>query len=502
MSRRRPRRSPAPQRPRFPARLSHPFAPQEGFPEARIHEIHDTALRVLEELGVTVLDEESRAVFRAAGARLEEDMVYIGRDMVEAALATAPRSFTQKAPNPARDIDMRLGAMAFGPGAGCPNATDRIEGRRPGRMVDFENAIKLHQHFDVIHMLAPSTEAQDIPAETRHLATLRAQLEHSDKPLFTWARGRGQVMQSFELMALALGLTDEEFRAHSWTKTVINTNSPRLIDRPMGQGILDFARHGQALVITPFCLAGAMAPITVEGALVLQHAEALSGITLAQLARPGAPVVYGNFASNVDMKSGAPAFGTPEHMRMTLGSGQLARLIGLPWRSAAGTASNLADAQGAGETHMSLFATLLAGATLIYHSSGWLEGGLTFGFEKYINDVEGLQTIAALAQPPETGTDALSWEALSEVAPGGHFFATAQTMARFETAFQQPLVHDTANFGTWEEAGRPDAETRATAIWQRIIAEHTPPEGALERVARMEDQLRSFEAASGAIIVD
>lgn len=486
----------------FPARLHHPFAPQPGLPDERIGEIHETALRVLEELGMKVLDPESRDVYAAAGASVKGEMVHIGRDMVNAALASAPGSFVQKAPNPARDLKIAPGALVFGPGAGCPNATDRLEGRRPGRLVDYENAIRLQQACDVIHTHGPSAEPQDVPAETRHLAFLRTQLALGDKALFTYARGRGQVMQSFELLAGALGLDDAQFRAQSWTKTVINTNSPRLLDRPMGQGILDFARHGQALVITPFCLAGAMAPISIEGALVLQHAEALAGITLAQLARPGAPVVYGNFASNVDMKSGAPAYGTFEHMRMILASGQLARLIGLPWRSATGTAANSADAQGAGETHMGLFATLLAGATLVYHSAGWLEGGLTFGFEKFICDVEALRVFARLAEAPEAGADALGWEALSEVAPGGHFFATRQTLARYGQAFLEPIVYERANFGTWEEAGRPDAETRASAVWQRMLAEYSPPAGAAERVGRIEDALARFKAQGGARIVD
>jgi trimethylamine--corrinoid protein Co-methyltransferase len=304
------------------------------------------------------------------------------------------------------------------------------------------------------------------------------------------------------MIRLGLNLTDEEFVTTPWTKTVINTNSPRQLDRPMSRGIIDFARHGQILVITPFCLAGAMAPITVAGALVLQHAEALAGITLAQIVRPGAPCVYGAFGSNVDMKSGAPAFGTPEHMQMTLGSGQLARHIGLPWRSAAGTAANLADAQAAGETQQSLWAALNANATMTFHAAGWLEGGLTFGYEKFINDIEALQSIAHMVKRPDMDQSALGYDAIEEVQPGGHFFAAAQTMQRYQTAFYPPLVADLANFGTWTENGSINAEDRATKIWQTILAEFKPPKGSEEREGRLLDYIARAREKGGVPIMD
>ena len=503
MTRRSARKQPSPPAPAaHPGPIRAPFAPQPALSNARIAEIHDTALRVLEELGISVLDEEARGVFRAAGAKLDGDMVFLGRDIVAEALTTAPKKITLAAPNPDRSVPLELGRQGYGPGAGCPNVTDRVGGRRPGTLADFENALRLCQHFDAIHFLGPCCEPQDVPAATRHLAFLRAQLTHSDKAPFLFARGRGQVMEALELQQKALGLDDATFRATPHCMTVINTNSPRLLDRPMGQGILDFARMGQLSIITPFCLAGAMAPITIEGALVLQHAEALMGITLAQLAHPGAPVIYGAFGSNVDMKSGAPAFGTPEQIRMTLASGQLARHIGLPWRSAAGTAANLADAQGAGETHMALWATLLAGATMTFHAAGWLEGGLTFGFEKFLIDLEALQILQSLAIPPENGSDVLAWEALADVPPGGHFFATDHTMARFRDAFHPPLVADLSNHGTWSAAGGLDTETRATALWQQITAEAVPPAGAEARVARIADDIARIEERGGTPILD
>lgn len=483
-------------------RLRHPFAPQEVFSADKIAAMHEMALKLLEELGLKILLDEARQIYAKAGARVEDEMVWIGRDLVEAAIASAPASFRLGAPSPERELAIENGALVFGPGAGCPNATDLIEGRRPGRLRDYENAVRLCQSFDVIHKLGPCCEPQNVPVHLRHYDLMRAQLSLADKSPFVYGRGRAQVEDCFEMVCMAQGLSDEEFRQSPWCSTVVNTNSPRLIDRPMCQSLIDFARAGQMTVITPFCLSGAMAPVTVAGALVLQHAEALGALVLTQLARPGAPVVIGGFGSNVDMKSGAPAFGTPEHVQMSIGTGQLCRHVGLPWRGAAGAASNAPDMQAAGETHHSLWGNLMANAGLVYHSAGWLEGGLTFGFEKFINDIEALQTIATLCTAPDDSEDALGWRALQQVAPGGHFFDTDQTMARYETAFYRPLVADLSNFGTWEGSGAIAAETRATAIWQQVLSEFEVPAGADERGGRIEDFIRRRSEEGGAPILD
>jgi trimethylamine--corrinoid protein Co-methyltransferase len=457
--------------------LRNPFRPQEVYSADQIAAIHANALRVLEELGMRVLLPEARARFRAAGALVDEDsgMVRIGREIVAAALATAPRSVTLKAAVPEKDLVLEPGRLVFVSGAGCPNCTDRVRGRRPGRLADLTEILHLTDGFDAVQMLNAAVEPQDVPAPLRHYATMRLQLRDCRKLPFVYARGTAQVEESFQMIRLWRGLSEAEFAAASWTKTVINTNSPRQLDIPMAQGIIDFARWNQCLIITPFCMLGAMAPVTVPGALTLQHAEALAGIALAQIVRPGAPVLYGNFASNVDMRSGAPAFGTPEHLRATLGSGQLARHIGLPWRSAAGTAANSADAQGAHETELSFWAAVLAGATMIIHAAGWLEGGLAFGYEKFVTDMEMLQVMAEMCAAPAWDDGELAFEALSEVPPGGHFFGAGHTLARYATAFYPPLVADTSNHGQWVEAGRQTAEERATAVWQSRLAAWRAP---------------------------
>ncbi len=467
--------------------LRHPFSPQGIFSDDEVANIHATALRVLQELGIKILLPEARDLFSVAGAVVKDEMVHIGPEIIASALEAAPSSFVVNAANPERSLRYEPGALIFKAGAGCPNAYDRERGRRPGSLRDFEETLKLCQSVDIIHGFSPCAEPQDVPIQFRHYDMMRAQLEFGDKPMFVYARGRGQVEQSFEIIQMGLGLNDAQFRDNIWCTTVINTNSPRMIDRPMAQGIIDFARAGQLSIITPFCLAGAMAPITVAGALTLQHAEALAGIALAQLARPGAPVSYGGFGSNVDMKSGAPAFGTPEHVQMQLGSGQLARHIGLPWRSAAGSASNVADMQSAGENSMGLWGAMMSNATLCVHAAGWLEGGLCFGYEKFINDLEILQSLAELCQASSANKAEIGFDALREVEPGGHFFGTDHTMARYKDAFYKPIVADLQNFGNWTESGALSSTERATAIWKNLLAEFRPPatgKAAMDRIAQ------------------
>jgi len=454
-------------------RLPHP----QVFSADQVASIHDTALRVLEELGIRVLHAEGRRRLRQAGAQVDEDsqMVRIDRGLVAAALETAPSRFTIAGGGPGRDIPVGGDSLFFAAGAGCPNITDLERGRRPGTLSDFIETTKLQQSFEILPKLAPAIEPQDVPVTLRHLETMRLQLTLSDKAPFVYARGQGQVLDSFEMLRIARGIDAEAFRRTAYTSTVINTNSPRQLDAPMTQGIIDFAEWGQPTVITPFCLLGAMAPITIAGALTLSHAEALAGIVLAQIVRPGAPVVYGSFASNVDMKSGAPVFGTPEHIKSNFGAGQLARHIGLPWRSAAGTASNVADVQGACETQLALWGAVLAGANMVFHACGWLEGGLTHSLEKFITDIEAMQTIAEVMQPVAAEADEIGFEAITEVEPGGHFFAASQTMERYRTAFYEPLVADWSNFGQWSEAGAKTATERAHGIWKRRLAEFEPP---------------------------
>ncbi|QUJ78208.1 trimethylamine methyltransferase family protein [Sulfitobacter albidus] len=500
MSRRRGRGAgPPPSRAVDYHNLRNPFPPMAVFPEDRIAAMHDTALRTLEELGMRVLLREAVEIFRRAGARVVEDMVFIGRDMVAAAIATAPTSITGRAGRRAKDVTLELGSLVFQPGAGAPHATDLKRGRRPGSARDYREYTTLAHHFDVFQMMSPSVEPQDVPPHLRHYFTTEAQLTLTDKFPFIFARGTPQVTECFEMMRDFRGVSDAEFAAHPHTYTIINTNSPRTLDVPMAQGLIDFAKAGQLSIVTPFTLMGAMAPITVAGAITLSHAEALAAITLTQLTRPGAPVCYGTFTSNVDMKSGAPAFGTPGHFQASLAAGQLARHIGLPWRSAAGSASNLNDVQAANENQMGLWGCLMAGATVVIHSAGWLEGGLSVSYEKIVTDCEVLNMVAELCAGAQAGEDEIGYDsALSAVDPSGHFFAAPQTMDRYNTEFYEPIVHDYANFGTWTERGARDASARATDVWQAILDADVRPAVDHARLGALHDYIARRTEAGGA----
>lgn len=277
------------------------------------------------------------------------------------------------------------------------------------------------------------------------------------------------------MAAISLGTTREGLIDDPVFTCVINTNSPLQLDIPMAEGLMTFAEHGQCVIVTPFTLAGAMSPVTLAGALAQQHAEALAGIALTQIVRPGAPAMYGGFTSNVDMKSGAPAFGTPEYAQAAQASGQLARLIGLPFRSSNVTAANDVDAQAAYESMMALWGSIMGGANLVLHAAGWLGGGLTASFEKLILDADLLQMMAAYCEPFQVTPETLALEAVREVGPAGHYFGTAHTLARYETAFYQPLISNWDNHDTWIERGSETAPLKANRIWKQMLKEYEQP---------------------------
>jgi len=480
--------------------LRNPFPMMNVFSDDQAMDMHNSALQILEEMGMRVLLPEARAIFAKGGARVKDEMVWIGRDIVEAAIASAPKSIHCRAGRAEKDLTLELGTLAFQAGAGAPHATDLVRGRRPGSAQDYREYTQLAHHFDVFQMISPQVEPQDVPINLRHYFMTETQLTWTDKFLFTYARGTPQATECFEMIRDFRGVSDDEFTANPFTYTIINTNSPRTLDIPMAQGLIDFARYGQMPIVTPFTLMGAMAPITVAGAITLSHAEALAAITLNQLTRPGAPICYGTFTSNVDMKSGAPAFGTPSHFQASLAAGQLARLLGLPWRSAAGSASATNDVQAANENQMGLWGCLMGGATVIIHAAGWLEGGLTVSFEKLVTDAEVLNMVAELCAGAKAGADEIGLEnAISQVEPQGHFFASPQTMARYNTEFYQPIVHDYANFGTWTERGALDANARATAVWQGIVNAKTQANYNTDRLGDLQDFIAKRTKAGGAL---
>jgi trimethylamine--corrinoid protein Co-methyltransferase len=304
---------------------------------------------------------------------------------------------------------------------------------------------------------------------------MRNKVRLSDKLLYTISTGRARLFDGMEIARMARGLSREQFLKEPSCYTVINTNSPLKLDDPMGMGIIEMARHNQAVICTPFTLAGAMAPVTIAGALVEQNAEALAGLTLSQLANPGAPFVYGGFTSNVDMKSGAPAFGTPEYMKACIVGGQMARRYKVPYRTSNTCAANAVDAQAAYESVFSLWGVTMGGGNFIMHGAGWLEGGLVAGFEKFVLDCDLIQMVMEFLEPLATDRDALGIEAIREVGPGGHFFGAAHTLARYETAFYAPMISDWRNNQQWLAAGKPEAWQKANQLYKQALADYREP---------------------------
>jgi trimethylamine--corrinoid protein Co-methyltransferase len=454
------------------------FAPVPAVSADELEAIHAASLSILEEIGMDVLDAEAREILRGAGATLapQGPRVRFDRGVVEAAIGKAPPRFVLHARSPARSVEIGGNAVAFGSVASAPNVADRARGRRPGNRADFDDLVRLAQSLPAVHVIAGyPVEPADIHASVRHLDALFDMLTLSDKPIHAYSLGRQRILDGIEMARIARGIDRATLEREPSLFTIINTSSPLRLDEPMAQGVIEMARANQAVCVTPFTLAGAMAPVTIAGAVAQQNAEALAGLVLAQAVRPGSPFIYGGFTSNVDMKSGAPAFGTPEYMKAALLGGQLARRYRLPYRSSNACAANTLDAQAAYESVFSLWGAIMGGTNLLMHGAGWMEGGLQASFEKMILDADLLGMVAAFLRPVGVAPEDLALDAIREVGPGGHFFGCAHTQARYRTAFFAPMLSDWRNHETWREAGAPTAYDAAHRIYREKLAAFAPP---------------------------
>jgi len=460
--------------------LTNSFKPLEVLSEDQVMAIHEASLSLLQETGIEFMGADARSLLRKAGAKVDDStgLVRLPRELIAEGLKSTKPSFTLTPRNPARRLHVGGNHVSFGLVAGPPNIHDCIAGRRSGNYADYISLIKLAQSFDIIHFIGNQPTAPvELPTRTRHLDCYLANVTYSDRVYHCTAIGRNRALDGIDMMAISRGKTREAILDDPSVVTIISVNSPRRIDGAMSDGLMTMAEFGQAVCVTPFTLMGAMTPVSMAAALTQQNAEALAGILLTQLVRPGAPVIYGAFTSNVDMRSGAPAFGTPENTRATLAAGQLARLYKLPYRASNAIASNVVDAQAAYESEMSIWASVMGHANMVYHGAGWMEGGLTASFEKIVLDVEMLQMMAETIKPMDVNATEIA-EGLATIAgvpTGGHFFGTEHTLARYETAFYQPLISNWQNYENWEDAGSLTATQRATKIWQTALESYEAP---------------------------
>ncbi len=453
-----------------------PDRPTEPVDQEGVEKIHDTAMRILEEIGIEFLNDEATAILKANGATVSGTNVRMDRAMVMEKIALVPSVFSLTPRNPDRKLTIGGSNIVFGNVSSPPNCSDLDTGRRTGTFEDYKNFIKLTQYFNCIHFAGGyPVEPMDIHPSVRHLDCLYEKLTLTDKVVHAYSLGKERVEDVVEMTRIAGGLTHEEFDATPRMYTNINSTSPLKHDQPMLDGLMRLARRGQPTIVTPFTLAGAMAPVTMVGAVTQSLAEGLAAIVLAQCIKPGVAAAIGTFTSNVDMKTGAPAFGTPDYVRATQITGQMARYYGLPMRSSGVCAANVPDGQSMWEYMFSMWASITSGTNVVYHAAGWLEGGLCASYEKFIMDCEVLQAFQSYFQPMEVNDETLGLEAIREVGSDGHFFGIQHTQDRYETAFHAPFLSDWSNFENWRDRGSVWTAQRANTMWKQILQEFEPP---------------------------
>ena len=456
--------------------LTRRISPVELVSQEGLEIIERNADTILEEVGVEIRDYPSAlTLFADAGADVDGTRVRFPRGMCRQIVsATAPRIYTQHARNPANNVQIGGDATVFAPNYGSPFAFDLDQGRRYATLHDFENFVKLAYLSPNLHHSGGTVcEPVDIPVSKRHLDMVCAHLRYSDKPFMGSVTAASRAADSVELARIGFG---GDLQDRTVMTSLINASSPLVWDGTMLGAAQVYAESNQATVITPFILAGAMAPTTSAGVAAQTLAESLAGMTFTQLVRPGAPVVFGSFASSMSMQTGAPTFGTPEPALVLYTVAALARRLGVPFRSGGSlSASKLPDAQAAYESASTLLPTIMAGVNFVLHAAGWLEGGLSIGYEKFVLDDDQLGMMATFVRGLDLSENGQALDAIRENPPGQHFLGTAHTLANFETAFYRAETADNASFEQWTEDGALDAAQRANTIWKKRLAEYERP---------------------------
>lgn len=485
------------QRPFAQPRLLH--GPTEIISTDQVEVIHHASLRILRDLGMKVLDPQTRAIYQGAGATVDDEMVRFDPAMVEELIVTAPAEFTLHSWNPERSLHIGDDWLSFGTVGSAPNSADLDGGRRTGNRHDFQNFCRLAHMLTSIHFMGGyPVEPVDVHPSVRHLHASFDMITLTDRVFSVYSLGRDRNLDVIEMARIARGLTPEQLDSEPSLFTIVNTNSPLTLDVPMSHGIIEMAKANQVTCVTPFTLAGAMAPITLAGALSQQNAEALAGLVLTQIVRPGSPFIYGGFTSNVDMQSGAPAFGTPEYWKTAIIGGQLARRYQVPYRSSNTCAANTVDAQAAYESMFSIWGAVSGNSNFTMHGAGWMEGGLQASFEKMVLDADLLHMVSAALDPLVITDDTLAFDAIAQVGPGGHFFGTDHTQARFRSEFYRPMISDWRNYETWIEAGAPDAAVKANRLYKAFLADYEPPPLPDDRLAELTEFVDRRVAEGGA----
>ena len=432
---------------------------------------------ILENVGIAFRDDpEALEIWRKAGIMPDGDRIRADAQWVRALCAKAPSHFTQHARNPERSVVIGDGNQVFAPIYGAPFVRDLANGRRYGTMADLENLIKLaYLHPNLHHTGLVIVEPCDVPVSHRHLDMLFLHMTCSDKPHLGAITEMSRAEDSVAMAEILHG--SEGFEDRCVIMGNVNTNSPLLVDKVVTQAIRAYCGRGQGIVVVPFILSGAMGPVSTAASVAQAMAEAMICCAFAQLVRPGAPFVLGNFLSSMSLKSGAPTFGMPEPVVSNYAIGQLARRVGLPLRCGGSlTASKIEDAQAAYESADSMHSTMLAGANFVLHAAGWLEGGLCTGYEKLIMDADRLGSYQkVLAQGLDCSDEAMARDAYDEVAPGGHFLGSAHTMRNYQTAFYEPKLSDSENVESWEDGGSADMRMRANMRWKDMLAGYEAP---------------------------
>ncbi|MCA8882991.1 MAG: trimethylamine methyltransferase family protein [Rhodobacteraceae bacterium] len=452
--------------------------------------IESAAETVLEEIGVNFPENpQALARWRDAGADVRGERVHLPRGLARSLCATAPGQFTQRARNPDKSVVIGGNNLVLAPVYGPPFILDLEGNRRYATLADFHDFVKLGQMTPWLHHSGGTVcEPTDVPANKRHLDMLLAHMTLSDKPFMGSVTEPERARHSVEMCEILFGA---DFVAENTVMTsLVNINSPLTFDSVMMGALETYAAANQACILSPFIVGGAMSPVTVTGTLVQVLAEVLAAIAYSQLVRPGAPVIFGAFVTSIDMNSGAPTFGTPEAAQITYGAGQLARRLGIPFRSGGGfTGSKLPDAQAGYESANSLQSGLLAGVNFMLHACGWLEGGLVASPEKFVMDADQLGALHRAARLPGHDHEDLALDAMREVGPGGHYLGCAHTQAHFKQAFWRSSVLDYRPFETWEDAGGPDTRTLANQKARKLLEDfEAPPLDAAVREA-LEDYI-------------